>query len=61
MNWQPINTAPEGVFVLAMAIGAVCPTIAKKQDGEWWDTDFERDPYAERATHWQPLPEPPKE
>lgn len=60
-EWQPIDAAPKGVFVLTMIIGAICPSIARKIGEEWWGPDFERDPYAERATHWMPLPEPPKE
>jgi hypothetical protein len=61
-EWQPIQTAPEGVVVR---------TIISDRDGDrndqqlrrtgrlWWLADGSMYVYY-TPTHWQPLPEPPK-
>ncbi len=55
MEWQPIETAPKGVFVLVVEDDTVF--LAGKDDDEKWycsHTDFDGNP-----THWMPLPTPP--
>lgn len=63
-KWQPIETAPrDGTWILLQAKGSVIPVIARWGIGEigkdcWVDGDFSPCPYAPKATHWMPLPEP---
>ena len=56
-EWQPIETAPKGKEVLlyepaAKAGGIILPARIVV---ERWPTSYPRP-----ATHWMPLPEPPK-
>lgn len=62
MNWQPIETAPDGESVLlAYKFGLGC-AIGHKDDGGVWrgheGTNWGNG--LARFTHWMPLPEPPK-
>jgi glucose/arabinose dehydrogenase len=64
MEWQPIETAPQGtMFLLA--------DMTAKEARHWafvgWKHQWNKDDHVEtpsalnrRATHWQHLPEPPK-
>lgn len=58
MDWQPIETAPrDGTSVLCWSSVYDAPVVAKGgADGTFWEGDWE---YEVRATHWQPLPDPP--
>ncbi len=62
MKWQPIETAPDGERVLVFSPGeelAVCEAIVDG-GGRYYDPVYlEWD--GRGATHWMPLPEPPKE
>jgi hypothetical protein len=59
-DWQPIETAPEGgylVLVYPNYHGAV--TCAHRDDNGIWRDDLEGN-FEIQPTHWMPLPEPPK-
>ena len=58
MGWEVIETAPKGVWIYVICQGALCGGVAMLGD-YWINPSMERDPYAERATHWMPLPAPP--
>jgi hypothetical protein len=57
-EWQPIETAPEDVRVIAVTDSGVVGEAT--YDGvEWfWADDLDRD-HAQHMTHWMPLPDPP--
>lgn len=62
-EWQPIETAPKdpmAMYLIANAgTGHVAPCIRgiiHCNPGTSWDWN-----YGESATHWMPLPPPPKE
>lgn len=63
-QWQPIETAPrDGTCILAWYEGvSVRPMVIRFMDGSWIGATFEsgRNTVVD-ATHWMPLPEPPKE
>jgi hypothetical protein len=71
MEWQPIETAPDGVDVLVYERYSPTPCIARKTIAGWSaNTDFVvviGDAYLSdnfidaHVTHWMPLPNPPKE
>ena len=55
MEWQPIETAPcnDTLALVAWAGGKITiDDLDHDSDPSWWE---ERG-----ATHWMPLPEPPK-
>ncbi len=55
-QWQPIETVPHGKWVYVTALGASCGGVAMLAD-YWINPDMRPDQYAERATHWMPLPD----
>lgn len=67
MNWQPIETAPNGgdeyVSVLGYArdvkyeVDIFEVVYWNAGDEHWWDCEYRMKP---QPTHWMPLPEPPK-
>lgn len=75
MNWKPIQTVPKDgttVLVYFTSYGAVTVRWCDEDgnpNGRWatWHVDdYKHGPYAMRvasfyATHWMPLPEPPKD
>lgn len=59
-DWQPIETAPVNQEVLVWVVrkGGGNIVSAKNSTGsQWWAIDTG----AVIATHWQPLPAPPKQ
>jgi len=54
-EWQPIDTAPHDRDLLVYFPGAPIPSI--RRIGEW----HTKLPPNWRATHWMPLPEPPRD
>lgn len=72
-EWQPIETAPkDGTAILAYSRQAGLEGKLLRSHGvkvTWWRTDRARDGFTGwgefndqfwPATHWTPLPEPPK-
>lgn len=68
-EWQPIETAPkDGAWVLVYRPGpypqdAIAVAMwAEWKPGFWYwqDHDDQNRPEDDNATHWMPLPEPPK-
>lgn len=64
MNWQPIETAPEGEDVIAFFPDAneECQRmIAHRLDGDWYPQDASIGESIDdvQPTHWMPLPAPP--
>lgn len=69
-DWQPIETAPKEPRAPGWAAG---PLIYLKPTWGGWDVGYwsisencfrfcgDDGPDDEQPTHWQPLPEPPKE
>ena len=55
MEWHPIETAPKGKKVLVYVL--LLQTVEKEQGSIF----LESYPFGRTATHWQPLPDPPKE
>ena len=61
-DWQPIETAPKGVFLLVWE-----PDETEPKTGSIWLAAFDGAQWVEdgtehvidRPTHWMPLPEPP--
>ena len=70
-EWQPIETAPKGRNIILFAVtdlddlGAIrnwrMQTGCQSETGEWYWCDRWLKPYDIKPTHWQPLPDPPKE
>lgn len=66
-DWRPIESAPEGVDVLAFfpdAAPEYAVMIVHRVDGEgaaWYaqDADANPRPLDVEPTHWMPLPAPP--
>lgn len=63
MEWQPIETAPkDGTKVLlwddGVTIGEWSENVHPWNDGNWWVEGGQVT--TQTATHWMPLPEPPK-
>jgi hypothetical protein len=65
MDWQPINTAPKDVYVLACDVthypdlswpSAEGPWIARLENGSW---RIQLDGQLVHPTHWMPLPSRP--
>lgn len=62
-RWQPIDTAPEGEYVLTTGFIGNDPALGRWQDvakreADLWFCQTEDQLYP--PTHWMPLPEPPK-
>jgi hypothetical protein len=61
-EWQPIETAPKGVRVLATGAddwpGLVDVGMITVGRHFWWDVDDTNVIYGQ-PTHWMPLPDPP--
>jgi hypothetical protein len=55
-GWQPIETAPMGQRVLAFTDGYGVRVAQVEEGGRVWI-----ETYGTTATHWMPLPDPPKE
>lgn len=51
----------ERVLLYGDDIGIASVVAHLGQNGEWVDRIPEAMPYLKRATHWRPLPKPPKE
>ena len=64
MNWRPIETAPnDGTIVMFHVPGASKPHMGRADDFWYGRKDARSNGFAywlDGATHWQPLPEPPK-
>ncbi|MDA5337827.1 DUF551 domain-containing protein [Stenotrophomonas maltophilia] len=58
-QWQPIESVPHGKWVYVASVGTPCGGVAMLAD-YWINPDMRPDQYAERATHWMPLPAPPE-
>lgn len=56
-EWQPIETAPHGIWILIFAYENVCQ--ACWDSNGYWSTFRENRIQPIAATHWMPLPEPP--
>ena len=56
-EWQPIETAPHGVWILIFAYGVVCQACWNANG--YWSTFRENRIQPIAATHWMPLPQPP--
>lgn len=60
--WRPIETAPEGVWILVR--GATSRTnadvlVVRRFAGEWWESADDGYGAHIEPTHWMPLPAPP--
>jgi len=64
MTWQPIETAPkDGSLVLTWGSSRAQYSVSYWDDqDEFWATDYREKGNVSMvyATHWMPLPEPPK-
>ena len=73
MEWKPIETAPEDVYVLIWEMFLDVPCVAIKRDGMWrasqehvdakggWEgATVVSDICDNYVTHWMPLPDPPE-
>lgn len=62
MRWRTIDTAPKtGAYLVANALGEVCPCQARDGQRTVSNTPFYADwTWGQSATHWMPLPPPPK-
>ena len=56
-GWLPIESAPQGVWILINAHGVVMQACWNSNG--WWDT-FNGNRVVQ-TTHWQPLPPAPKQ
>lgn len=63
-EWRPISSAPKGVAILICAEGAPDSVWIAKDKGIrkqiWFHGAHGEGRLRLTATHWQPLPEPPK-
>ena len=60
--WQPIETAPDGVYVLIFDNGDIHVAKYYSRIKDWGITGDFCGMYNDvNPTHWMPLPEPPKE
>jgi hypothetical protein len=60
-GWVPIETAPDDgtwILIFSKTPHGESHTVVRFCEGRWEDPYESYYPY---ATHWQPLPEPPKE
>ena len=58
MTWQPIETMPRDEDGVAPFPVVVAWRVVMDGVGSWWE--FDTDELTDSATHWMPLPEPPK-
>ena len=62
--WLPVETAPIGDYILIWGGAWRHPFVGRYFGRDWWvfvdnaDTNATQSEYV--ATHWMPLPEPPK-
>lgn len=56
-EWQPIESAPHGVWILIYAYGNVCQACWNANG--YWSTFVDSRICPNAATHWMPLPQPP--
>lgn len=61
MEWQPIQTAPKDKLVLLAMYPHHGYVEAPIKVGGFWDGKWNIFGGSWRPTHWQSLPEPPKE
>ena len=65
MDWQPIETAPKDGTAVLVSEGRFCSCVEWNEEFDWWAVDDNKlGPFRLRGaapTHWQPLPNPPKE
>ena len=60
-EWQPIKTMPVEQYVLVFTpTGMTVAYISYKDGTLWLDESFGCNDRITDATHWMPLPEPPK-
>lgn len=64
-QWQPIETAPIGDFILIYGEDAGEPRVyaAFYDDDDWFDSEASSKSLTSFGwfpTHWMPLPDPPK-
>ena len=57
-EWQPIETAPLGVWVLVHT-GKGHFIAFRRRDGSWFFDDGREADDSLKPTHWMPLPKPP--
>lgn len=58
--WQPIETAPNSVAILAawhITGDMWAYAVASNEGGEWWEGG---NMPLQQPTHWMPLPPPPE-
>lgn len=61
-GWQPIETVPAGKPVLVFVPGDEARPVLEAQaypDGRFYDPTYD-EWCGDGATHWMPLPDPPK-
>jgi len=58
-DWQPIETAPEGDYILMWVPGPSGTEIRAGYYWGWWECALTVKEV--KPTHWMPLPEPPTE
>jgi hypothetical protein len=58
-QWQPIETAPDGVRVLLWLEPTRIAMPFERRDGCWMGDDYPLN--MATATHWMPMPSPPEE
>lgn len=54
-GWMPIETAPEGEFLLIASCEGLY--VAWRDSQGYWQ--YSDDEFVDAPTHWQPLPAPP--
>ncbi len=61
MNWQPIETAPNGFGYMLLYRTGLSIFIGRRggvrEAGKWVDEEG----WARHPTHWMPLPDPPSQ
>ena len=64
-GWLPIETAPKDGTAVLVSEGRFCSCVEWNEEFDWWAVDDNKlGPFRLRGaapTHWQPLPNPPKE
>lgn len=64
-GWVAIETAPKDGTAVLVSEGRFCSCVEWNEEFDWWAVDDNKlGPFRLRGaapTHWQPLPNPPKE